>query len=99
MTLMQAIKVLYDMHKKGFIDMVKGLLALVFKVFKSFSFFLSNYFVEYGIYSSQKKWRENKAIAKQKNQSALKNVNLFLINTRVKTKKDKIPSFGFGVKE
>ena len=43
------------MHKKGFIDMVKGLLALVFKVFKSFSFFLSNYFVKYGIYSSQKK--------------------------------------------
>ena len=41
------------MNKRG--DMVKGLLALVFKVFKSFSFFLSNYFVKYGIYSSQKK--------------------------------------------
>ena len=27
--------VLYDMHKKGFIDMVKGLLALVLKVFWS----------------------------------------------------------------
>ena len=38
------------MHKKGFIDMVKGLLTLVFKVFKSFSFLLSNYFVKYGIY-------------------------------------------------
>ena len=46
--------VLYDMHKKGFIDMVKGLLALVRKVFKSFSFFLSNYFIKYGIYSLQK---------------------------------------------
>ena len=43
------------MHKKGFIDMVKGLLALVFKVFKSFSFLLANYFVKYMIYSSQKK--------------------------------------------
>ena len=49
------------------------------------------------IYSLQKKWRENKAIAKQKNQTARKNVNLFLINTRVETKKDKIPSFGSGV--
>ena len=55
MTSMQAIKVPYDMHKKGFLDMVKGLLALVFKVFKSFSFFFSSYFVKYGIYSSQKK--------------------------------------------
>ena len=91
--------VLYDMHKKGFIDIVKGLLALVFIVFKYFSFFLSNYFVKYGIYSSQKKWRENKVIVKQKNQSAQKNVNLFLINTRGKSKKGKIPSFGFGVKE
>ena len=66
MTPMQEIKVLYDMHKKGFIDMVKGLIALVFEVFNSF-LFLSNYFLKYGIYSSQKKWRENKAIAKQKN--------------------------------
>ena len=41
------------MNKRGV--MVKGLLALVFKVFKSFSFFLSNYFIKYGIYSSQKK--------------------------------------------
>ena len=87
------------MHKKGFIDMVKGLLALVFKVFKSFSFFLSNYFFKYGIYSLQKKWRENKVIVKQKNQSAQKNVNLFLINTRGKSKKGKIPTFVFGVRE
>ena len=42
---------------------------------------------------------KNKAIAKQNNQSAQKNVNLFLLNTRVKTKKGKIPSFGFGVAE
>ena len=27
--------VLYDMHKKGFIDMVKGLLAWFLRVFKS----------------------------------------------------------------
>ena len=39
------------------------------------------------------------AIIKQKNQSAQKNVNSFLINTRVNTKKGKIPSFGFGVAE
>ena len=84
---------------KGFIDMVKGLLALVLKVFKSFSLFLSNYFVKYGIYSSQKKWRENKAIIKQKNQSAQKNDNSLLLNTRVKTNKGIIPSFGFGVME
>ena len=38
-------KVLYDMHKKGFIDMVKGLLALLFKFFKSFSFFFFSNFV------------------------------------------------------
>ena len=40
------------MHKEGFIDMVKGLLALVglvFKVFRPFSFFFSNYFVKHGI--------------------------------------------------
>ena len=43
--------------------------------------------------------RKNKAIAKQNNQSAHKNVNSFLLNTRVKTKKGKIPSFGFGVME
>ena len=82
--------------------MVKGLLALVglvFKVFKSLSFFFSNYFVKYGIYSSQKKQRGKKAIVKQKKQSAQKNVNLFLLNTRMKTKKGKIPSFGFGVAE
>ena len=42
---------------------------------------------------------KNKAIAKQNNQSAQKNVNSFLLNTRVKTKKGKIPSFGFGVME
>ena len=42
---------------------------------------------------------KNKAIIKQKNQSAQKNVNSFLLNTRVKTKKGKIPSFGFGVME
>ena len=38
MSPMQAIKVLYDMHKKGFIDMVKGLLAWLNKVFWSNSF-------------------------------------------------------------
>ena len=42
---------------------------------------------------------KNKVIVKQKNQSAQKNVNLFLINTRGKSKKGKIPSFRFGVKE
>ena len=35
MTSMQAIKVLYDMHKKGFIDMVKGLLAWFIRVLRS----------------------------------------------------------------
>jgi len=53
------------MHKKGFIDMIKGMLALVFKVFKSFSFFFSNYLVKHGIYSSQQN-NEKKAIIKQK---------------------------------
>ena len=37
MTSMQAIKVPYDMHKKGFIDMVKGLLACFNKVFEVFN--------------------------------------------------------------
>ena len=48
MTSMQAIKVPYDVQKRGFLDMVKGLLALVFKVFKffkSFSFFFFSNFV------------------------------------------------------
>ena len=35
MSPMQAIKVLYDMHKKGFIDIVKGLHAWFIRVFKS----------------------------------------------------------------
>lgn len=69
-------KVLYDVHIKDFLNMVKGLLALVglvFKVFKSFSFLFSNNFVKYRIYSSQKKHQEkNKAIVKQKNQIAQK---------------------------
>ena len=40
------------MDKKGLIDMVKGLLALVglvFKVFRPFLSFLSNYFLKHGI--------------------------------------------------
>ena len=49
--------------------------------------------------SSQNNNEKNKAIIKQKNQSAQKNVNSFLLNTTVKTKKGKIPSFGFGVAE
>ena len=44
--------VLYDMHKKGFIDMVKGLLACFNKVFEVFKYLWSNskhfvYFVNY----------------------------------------------------
>ena len=38
-------------------------------------------------------------MVKQKNQSAQKNVNLFLINTRGKYNKGKITSYGFGVVE
>ena len=68
------------MHQKGFIDMVKGLLAWLNKVFWVFN-------------------EKNKAIVKQKNQSAQKNVNSFLLNTRVKTKKGKVSSSGFGVAE
>ena len=49
--------------------------------------------------SSQNNNKKNKAIIKLKNQSAQKNVNSFLLNTRVKTKKGKIPNFGFGVAE
>ena len=40
------------MDKKGLIDMVKGPLALVglvFKVFRPFLSFLSNYFLKHGI--------------------------------------------------
>ena len=52
MTSMQAIKVLYDMHKKGFIDMVKGLRACFNKVFEVLKYLWSNsehfdYFVNY----------------------------------------------------
>ena len=42
---------------------------------------------------------KTKVIIKQKNQGAQKNVNLFLLNIRMKTKKGKITSFGFGVAE
>src|SRR4051812_20385959 len=98
MTSMQAMKVPYDMHKKGFIGMVKGLLAWLNKVLWVFKVFKSNSFVSNAIYRRKITTRKNKAIIKQKNQSAQKNVNLFLLNTRVKTKKGKIPSFGFGVR-
>ena len=91
--------VLYDVHKKGFIDMVKGLLACFNKVFEVFKYLWSNSFVSNAIYHRKIITRKNKAIIRQKNQSAKKNVNSFLINTRVKTKKGKIPSFGFGVAE
>ena len=47
---MRAIKMLYDMHKKGFIDMVKGLLAWLNKVFWVFKVFWSNSFVSNAIY-------------------------------------------------
>ena len=50
MTLMQAMKVPYGMHKKGFIDMVKGLLAWLNKVFWVFKVFWSNSFVSNAIY-------------------------------------------------
>ena len=87
------------MHKKGFINMVKGLLAWLSKVFWVFKVFWSNSFVSSTIYRRKNNNEKNKAIIKQKNQSAQKNVNSFLLNTRVKTKKGKIPSFGFGVAE
>ena len=38
------------MHKKGFIDMVKGLLAWLSKVFLVFKVFWSNSFVSNAIY-------------------------------------------------
>ena len=47
---MQAIKVPYDMHKRGFLDMVKGLLAWLNKVFWVFKVFWSNSFVSNTIY-------------------------------------------------
>ena len=61
--------------------------SLVFKVFWFYSF------VGNAIYRRKIIARKNKAIIKQKNQNAQKNVNSFLLNTRVKTKKGKIPSF------
>src|SRR4051812_33483440 len=99
MTPMQAIKVLYDMHKSSFIDMVKGLLAWLSKVFVGLQGFLVQLLRWQRNLSSQNNSEKNKAIIKQKNQSAQENVNSFLLNTRVKTKKGKIPSFGFGVME
>ena len=87
------------MHKKGFIDMVKGLLAWLSKVFLGLQSFLVQLLNRKRNLSSQNNNEKNKAIIKQKNQSAQKNINSFLLNTRVKTKKGKIPSFGFGVME
>ena len=86
------------MHKKGFIDMVKGLLAWLSKVFWVFKVFWSNSFVSNAIYRRKIITRKIKAIINQKNQSAQKNVNLFLENTRSKTRKGKILGFGFGVR-
>ena len=84
------------MHKKGFIDMVKGLLAWLSKVFWVFKVFWSN-----SLLATQSIVANNnekiKAIIKQKNQCAQKNFNSFLLNTRVKNKKGKIPRFGLGV--
>src|SRR6187399_1908421 len=82
--------------------MVKGLLAwigLVFKVFKSFSFSSFSNFVKYDIYTSHHNNGKIGPQIKQKNQSAQKNVNLFLLNTRGKTKMEKILSWSFGVTE
>src|SRR3954470_5466462 len=47
---MQAIEIPYVMHKKGFIDMVKGLLAWLNKVLGVFKVFWSNSFVSNAIY-------------------------------------------------
>ena len=54
LTSSSCIRKVTDEQERGIL--VKGLLALVglgFNVFKSFSFFFSNYFVEHVIYSSQ----------------------------------------------
>ena len=66
------------MHKKGFIDMVKGLLVWLNKVFGFFKVFWSNSFVSNAIYRRKNNNEKNKAIIKQKNQSAQKNVKSFL---------------------
>ena len=87
------------MHKKGFIDMVKGLLAWLSKFFLGLQSFLVQILCQQRNLSSQNNNEKNKAIINQKNQSAQKNVNSLSLNTRVKTKKGKIHSFGFGVIE
>ena len=68
MTLMQAIKVPYDMHKKGFLDMVKGLRAWFIRVFKSSGPTLSISSTSSTIVESN----HNKQHKKAENKSALK---------------------------
>ena len=87
------------MHKKGFIDMVKRAACLAQQSLLGLQSLLVQLLRQQRNLSSQNNNKKNKAIIKQKNQSAQKNVNSFLLNTRLKTKKGKIPSFGFGVAE
>ena len=54
------------MHKKGCLDMVKGLLAWLSKVFWVFKVFWSNSFVSNAIYRRENNNEKNKAIIKQK---------------------------------
>ena len=68
MTSMQAMKVPYDMHKKGFLDMVKGLLAWFFRVFKSSGSSLSISFSSSTNVGNNHSKQHNKA----ENKSALK---------------------------
>src|SRR3954465_14354481 len=63
--------------KRGFIDMVKGLLAWLNRVFWVFKVFWSNSFVSNAIYRRKNNSEKNKAIIKQKKLSAQKNVNSF----------------------
>ena len=87
------------MHKKGFLDMVKGLLAWLSKVFLGLQSFLVQLPHRQRNLSWKNNKEKNKVTIKQKYQSAQKNVNSFFLNTSVKIKKGKIPSFGLGVEE
>ena len=96
---MQQQQVLYDMHKKVSRygqraaclaqQSLLGLQSLLVQLLRQ----------QRSLSSQNNNEKKNKAIIKQKNQSAQKNVNSFLLNTRVNTKKGKIPSFWFGVAE
>ena len=85
------------MHKKGFHRHDQRAACLAQQSLLGLESLLVQLLRQQRNLSSQNNNEKNKAIIKQKNQSAQKNVNLFLLNTRLKTKKGKFLVLDLGL--